>query len=56
MSEPNPLFVNLSRMLQSNNVSVINWNPQGTGLIRQAQLPKVHTKATQNAAIAARRA
>jgi len=47
MSEPNPLFVNLSRMLQSNNVSVINWNPQGTGLIRQAQLPKVHTKATQ---------
>lgn len=45
--ESSPEFLALEQMLRASNTSVINWNPQGTGMIRQSLVEKVSTKATQ---------
>lgn len=46
--ESSPEFLALEQMLRASNTSVINWNPQGTGMIRQSLVEKVSTKATKN--------
>jgi len=47
-NDRNPQFVALEERLRANNISVINWNPQGTGTLRQVLVEKVSTKATKN--------